>query len=269
MNKILKIKYYYDPKELKNIVYAENEIFNIPFSIISFKDSSKTKFFSDINLNLIKLKIKNELNFKDNLKTGKSDIIYNKTKSGLTYEIKKNFFKFDFFNKMEKPKFLYQGKFNFKPFFASIDGKTEKLNLNYLFESNAIVAQLLKTEIFNNKNIDFKLNLNSEKIYNNFNFKNENIKSKIQDGLIDTDKSKFEWRDFAEFELVQSLIYLKNGELILDGTLNISIIKINEIYKFLLTPKNYRKQIQNIDLNFTYNFDQNIVDLKDIKIDSK
>ena len=27
------------------------------------------------------------------------------------------------------------------------------------------IAQLLKTEIFNNKNIDFKLNINAEKIF--------------------------------------------------------------------------------------------------------
>jgi len=65
------------------------------------------------------------------------------------------------------------------------------------------------------------------------------------------------------------LIFVRNGELVLDGKLNININDYNKVYKFLLTPKNYRNQIKQIDLNFTYNFDQKIAELKDIKIDNK
>ena len=36
INKIYKIKYYYEAKEIKNIFYSENEIFNIPFSMETF-----------------------------------------------------------------------------------------------------------------------------------------------------------------------------------------------------------------------------------------
>ena len=55
----------------------------------------------------------------------------------------------------------------------------------------------------------------------------------------------------------------------MDGKLKININNYNELYKFLLTPKNYRKKLNQIDLNFTYNFDQKIAKLKDIKIDKK
>ena len=96
-----------------------------------------------------------------------------------------------------------------------------------------------------------------------------NLNSKIQEGLIDTDNTKFEWRNFADFELLESLIFVKNGELVLDGKLKININDYNKLYKFLLTPKNYRNKIKKIDLNFTYNFDQKIAELKDIKIDNK
>ncbi len=65
------------------------------------------------------------------------------------------------------------------------------------------------------------------------------------------------------------MIFVRNGELVLDGKLNININDYNKVYKFLLTPKNYRNQIKQIDLNFTYNFDQKIAELKDIKIDNK
>ena len=68
---------------------------------------------------------------------------------------------------------------------------------------------------------------------------------------------------------MESLIFVRNGELVLDGKLKIKIKEINKLYKFLLTPKNYRNKINQINLNFTYNFDQKIAELKDIKIDNK
>ena len=141
--------------------------------------------------------------------------------------------------------------------------------MNYIFGSNAIIAQLLKTEIFNNKNIDFELNINADNVYKNTSFKNIILNSKIKDGLVDTDKTKFEWRNFADFELLESLIFVRNGELVLDGKLKIKINNYNKIYKALLTPKKYRNKIEQIDLNFTYNFDQMLSKLKDIKIDNK
>ena len=269
INKILKMKYYYDQKELRNIFYMDSEIFNIPFSMLAFFDEKKSKIYSQINLKLMKLKIDNELVLDNDIKIGKSELIFNKSKKIAEYQVKKNSFNFNLFDKADDKSINYKGKFNFKPFYASLEGNLDKVNLNYLFGSNAIIAELLKTEIFNHKNIDFKLNIKADSVMNNINLKNINLISKIQDGLIDTDNTKFEWRDFAKFELVESLIFVKNGELVLDGKLKINISNYNKVYSFLLTPKNYRNKINKIDLNFTYNFEQKIAELKDIRIDNK
>jgi len=267
--KIFKMKYYFDSKEFKNIFYSENEIFNIPFSVKSFFSEDNKKFLSTINLNLMKLNIENELIFENDKRVGKSKLNLNKIKRFVEYKIEKNSFDFHFFDKIDQPNTSYKGNFNFKPFYANFKGKSAEINLNYLFGSNDIIAQLLKTEIFNNKNIDFKLSINADNVYNNSNFRNINLNSKIQEGLIDTDNTKFEWRNFANFELLESLIFVRDGELILDGKLKINIKDYKEIYKFLLTPKNYRNKIDQIDLNFTYNFNQKKAALKDIKIDNK
>ncbi len=269
ITKIFKMKYYFDTQELKNIFYSENEIFNIPFSVESFFSEDNKKFLSAINLNLMKLYIENELIFENDKKVGKSKFNFNKIKRIVEYKIEKNSFDFHIFDKIDKPNTSYKGNFNFKPFYANFKGRSAEINLNYLFSSNAIIAQLLKTEIFNNKNIDFKLSINADNVYNNANFKNINLNSKIKEGLIDTDNTKFEWRNFAKFELLESLIFVRDGELILDGKLKINIKDYKEMYKFLLTPKNYRNKIDQIDLNFTYNFNQKKATLKDIKIDNK
>ena len=269
LSKIFKIEYYYDSKEFKNIFYSENEIFNIPFAFKSFYSKDKNKIFSTINLNLIKLKVENELNIVDEVKFGKSEFIFKKSKRIFEYQLKKNSFNFHIFDKIDQPEINYTGNLNFKPFYAYLEGRSDEINLNYIFGTNAIIAQLLKTEIFNNQNIDLKLNINANNVYNQSNFKNINLNSKIQEGLIDADNTKFKWRDIAEFELSESLIYVKNGELVLDGKLKININNFNKLYKFLLTPKNYRNQIKRVDFNFTYNFDQKIAELKDIKVDNK
>ena len=261
INKILKMRYYYEKKELKNIFYSDNEIFNIPFEIETFLNEDKSKIFSEIDLNLIKLKIKNELNYKAKNITGKSEISFLKQKRIAEYNIEEEVFNFHLFDKIDDPNVTYIGNFNLKPFYASLKGELNKINFNYLFGYNDLIVQLLKTEILNHKNIDFKLNITAENVDNNSNFKNIILNSKIQDGLVDTDNTKFAWRDFADFELMESLIYVRDGELVLDGKLNININDYNKVYSFLLTPKNY--------LNFTYNFDKKIATLTNIKIDNK
>ena len=269
LNKILDMKYYYDPNELKNILNAKNEIFNLPYTIELFKNHNKKIIFSKINFSFLKLQIKNELTYQNDLKVGNIDFIFNKNKSKSIYQIKKNLFEFKFFDKLNDYNFLFEGKFNFKPFYSSLKGRSNELDISYLFNSNSVFKQLLKTEIFNNKNIDFKMNIIANQIYNNLNFENVDLKLKIQDGLIDVDETIFQWRDFSNFKLKETLIFVNQGELVLDGKLEIIINNYDEIYKYLLTPKNYRNEIKKIDLNFTYNFDQKIANLKDIKIDGK
>ena len=71
------------------------------------------------------------------------------------------------------------------------------------------------------------------------------------------------------FFFKDSLIYVKDGELILDGKINLNIKNYDEIYKFLITPKKYRNKLTNIKANFVYNFDQKIVNFDNILINNK
>ena len=269
INIIKDLKYYYDPNELKNILYSKNEIFNTPFSLKAINHKDETKLYTKLNLDFAKLQIENIFNYKDDIKSGSATLLFNKDKSLINYKTNKNFFEFDYFNELENKKFLYKGKFNFKPFYSSIEGDIEEINFSYIFGTNAIVAELLKTEIFNNKNLDFKLNINANKIKNNPKFTNLFLKSKIQEGLIDIDDTKLEWKDSSVIKLTDTLIFVRDGKLFLDGKSKIKITNAKNIYKFLLTPKNFRKKIKTIDFNFSYSFNDNAIILSDIIIDGK
>ena len=60
---------------------------------------------------------------------------------------------------------------------------------------------------------------------------------------------------------------MNNNNLVLDALVAIEINNHNELYKFFQTPRNYRKEIKEVQFNLRYNFDQYIANLSGIKID--
>jgi len=269
INNIFNSKYYYDPNELKNIFYSENEIFNVPYSLEIFTDENDKTIYSKINLESFRLQLDNKLSLGKDFNLGSTEFSFLNQKSIAKYKTNKNFFEFSFNDKSQALKFLLNGKFNFKPFYSYLEGKVNEINFTSFFSSNAIIKDLLKTEILNNKNIDFKLDIKAEEIKNFDSFKNIFLKSKIHEGLIDFDQTKFSWKNNVNFELKDSLVYVRDGQLILDGSTELAVINSNEVYKFLLTPKKLRKQINKININFTYFFDEKIIKIKNILVDGK
>ncbi|WP_440914968.1 AsmA family protein [Candidatus Pelagibacter sp.] len=269
INNIKNVKYYFDPKEIKNMLYANNEIFNLPYSIKVFDDKIEKTIHSKINIESLRLEIDNQTSYDDTDYLGTSEINLINIKSLFEYQLKDNLFEFKFFDKLQNSEFSYTGKFNFKPFYSNITGDTNKLNFSPLFSSNAIIKEILKTEILNNKNIDFYLIISGNSIKQFNDFKNVLIKSKIQEGLIDIDQSKMTWKNNIDFEFLDSLIFVKEGKLILDSNVEININDINELYKFLLTPKNLRKKVSKVNVNFTYLFDEKNIKVNNISVDGK
>ena len=267
INHILNAKYIYDPSQSKNILFSKNNIFNLPYSVEFSNNEGEKKLNSKIKIGSLNLQLENQFAYGEELKTGLSEINFLNFKSVAEYKAGKNYFEFRLFDKAQKSKFSYNGKLNFKPFHSYLAGSATEINFSHLFSINGIIKQLLKTEILNNKNIDFKLNISANKIKNFDNFVNISLKSKIQEGLIDLDQTKFSWKNLVNFNLTDSLIYVKDGKLILDASSEIHISNIDEVYKFLLTPKKYRKKINKININFTYLFDEKIININNINVD--
>ena len=267
INNITNAKYIYDLNESKNILYSKNYIFNLPYLIELSDNEDQKKLSSKIEIESLGLQIENQFSYGEKFNTGLSEFNFLNLKSAAQYKANKNLFEFKLFDKAQKSKFSYNGKLKFRPFHSSLEGSAIEINFDHLFSANGIIKQLLKTEIFNNRNVDFKLKISANKIKNFDNFINISLNSKIQEGLIDLDETNFSWKDHVKFKLTNSLIYIENGKLILDSNSEIDIINLDEVYKFLLTPKNLRKEINKININFTYLFDEKIMNINDIKID--
>ena len=269
INKIHHIKYYYDSNELKNILDAKNEIFNILYSLKLQNDYANKNIFSIINFDHLKFNIENEIKFFDNKKVGLIKFFFNKNRSEANYQIYEDNFIFNFLSKSNNKKFNYKGKINFTPFYFDLIGETDGLNINKLFSIESLLTQFIKTEIFNNKNLYINTSIASKKILP---FKDLNdliIKVRIKEGLIDVDDTIFNWLDYAKFQISDSLVYVNNNNLVLDGKLSVDINDFNQIYKFLQTPRNYRLELKKINFNFNYNFDQQIFNFSEIIINGQ
>jgi hypothetical protein len=267
INHIESAKYIYDPKQFKNILYSKNNIFNLPYSMELSNNEEKKRLYSKINIESFGLNLENQISYGEELKSGLLEFNKLNSKSIAEYKAGNNYFEFKLFDKAQKSKFSYNGKLNFRPFHSYLEGSLNSIDFSYLFSANAIIIQLLKTEILNNKNIDFKLNISANKIENFDNFTNIFVNSRVQEGLIDLNQTKFSWKNHVKFSLSDSLIYIKNGKLVLDANSEINLINLDEIYKFLVTPKNLRKKINKMNINFTYIFDEKTLNINYIKVD--
>ena len=62
---------------------------------------------------------------------------------------------------------------------------------------------------------------------------------------------------------------MNDNNLALDGKMRIKVRDYDEIYKFFQTPRNHRKEINDLEFLFNYNFDQEIISISDLKIDNQ
>ena len=166
INHIESAKYAYDPKELKNILYSRNNIFNLPYSLEVSNNQDEKKLNSKINIGSLNFQLDNQFSYGEELRSGLSELNFLNSKSIMEYKVGKNNFEFKLFDKAQKSKFSYNGKLNFRPFHSYLTGSATTIDFTHLFSTNGFIKQLLKTEILNNKNIDFKLNIYANKIKN-------------------------------------------------------------------------------------------------------
>ena len=113
------------------------------------------------------------------------------------------------------------------------------------------------------------MSINANQIKNYQSFKNIILKSKVKEGLIDFDETKFSWDNYADLEISDSLLYVSENQLLLDGKLIVNIRNYNEIYKYLQISKKLRPKLDTIEFNFNYNFDQQIINFNNIKVNGQ
>ena len=267
INKINRLEYLYDSKNLENTLSAENQIFNIPYKIKLIDNKYKKQIVSDISFDDFNFKIENYHNYKNQEKDGFVRLIYKQRKSEVSYNVNKAQFNFDYSDKSNKQNVKYNGLINLKPFFFEFLGDINKMSLKIFLNPNSILLQLFKTGILNSKNLNITNIINVKKTSSLKDLTNLVLNFKISDGLIDLNGTNFSLSDYADIKISDSLLYINENNLILDSKITININRSDEIYKNFQTPRKYRNEIKKVEFNLNYNFDRMTANLNNVKTD--
>ena len=264
INKINNGEFYYDFNNLKNVLSAKNEIFNLPFKLEIKNDKFNKKVFINFNSKKIRLNIDNETSYDDENMTGLLDVLFVSKDTSLAYDIKKNSLNFN----SKKAKNMYKGLIEFKPFYFFANFDYEGLSTKNLFKEDSIFIDLIKSEILNNKNLNANFNLNLKDITNIDELNNLILKIGIEQGDISFSNSTIMWKDDLKIKLSESYLNFVDNEIYLVGKLTFNFEDIDDFYKSFQLQKKYRKKLKKVEIDIIYNFDQRKINFDNAKIDN-
>ena len=96
---------------------------------------------------------------------------------------------------------------------------------------------------------------------------NLKLKLSLDQGNITLSKSKILWKNDLQIILKEGFINHDNNEIYLIGKLAIEAKNIENFYRSFQIKKNYRKNINQIDMDFVYNLNNSKFKFDNIKID--
>ena len=116
--------------------------------------------------------------------------------------------------------------------------------------------------------MNVSLNVDVKNIVNINELNNLSLKVGIEEGEIRLSNSKIKWKDDLDIILNECLIDYENDEINLIGDLKLKFKDVDDFYSSYQIKKKHRKKIQEIQLDFVYNFVQKTISFDNIKIDN-
>ena len=265
INKIFDSKFYYDSKNLQNVLDSKNEVFNVPFKITLRNDKFNKEFLTKFDSNKIRLNIENIIDYENKSKKGIMDILFINKTTTLEYELDQNSLNFFSFNNKNS----YKGTIDFKPFYFAAEFNYEGLSTKNLFDENFIFIDLINSELLNNKNFSANLDLNIKNITNVNELNDLRLKIFIEDGNINFSNSKIKWKDNLEIILDESLLLINNDGANLVGTTIFNFNDVNTFYTSFQILKKNRKKMKQMQLDYVYNFNSKSITFENPRVDGK
>jgi hypothetical protein len=271
---IIKIKngiLFFDEKKLLNLFSLKGEVFNLPFTF-DFKNYNNLIKDKEITLNFKSLKL-NILNKstqkKDDPIIGENVLTLLNSKIHTKYEVKEKLIIFESNDSnIYNSQVNYKGELSINPFDLNLIINLANNEISKLFNINPILAEFIKSDLLFNENI----NIDTSMIVNSKSkkeiFHNAKLNFKINRGKINFNNTRFVNNEIGSLELINSNLFLRNGNLVFNGSILIDIKSSDKLFSFLNTSKSSRKKIKNILINLDYDFLTNQFTFHSIKIDN-
>jgi len=265
VNKILNYDLFFDINKKLNFLIGQGEIFNIPYQIDIENNNEEKKLYLKVLSKIIQTSFENNFNYSEDQKIGTVKLNFDKKILSSRYELKKDSFKF--YDNKDQEKYKFNGIIDFKPFYLSADFNLKEINFENILRENSFVLELLKSEILNNENINLDIGFKINNFEQKNDFKNLDIKLKIEEGLIYLRGSKLNWLNAVQIELLESAIYIDQNNIGINGSFKIDISNLDEVYSYFQTGNKFRTKFSNIILDFNYDFNKKQIMFENILID--
>ena len=263
INKIFNSKVYYDLKNLKNILKSKNEIFNISYNLEIKNDKFEKNFLTKFNSHKIRLNLENNFNYDKENRSGILDILFINKNTSLKYELKKN--KIIFVSNDLNDS--YDGLVEIKPFYFDANFNYDGLSVKDFFNQDSLIVNLIRSEIFNNKNLNGNIKIKLNDITNINELNNLFLNIEVTEGKINFSRSNVKWKEDLIINLSESYLNYDESQINLEGKINFEFKDIDNFYRSFQIKKIDRKKINKIEMYFLYDFNRNKVTLSNPKID--
>ncbi len=256
---VKKLNYFYQ-ENLLNVIKSKLKIFNLPVSLNVEHNKQKKINLIEIDLNSLRLRIKNHLNYNDTELNGQIDLnLINKDQS-IEYILKNNNITF----KTSDNKLT--GKINIKPFFLSSSLDLYEIEIKKFFEDNSILVNLLKSNLLNNKNLNGKINIFANNV-KDLKFINEiQFDILFQEGSIIITNLEFIFKNSVIFKISDVNLIAENNRLKFIGDIEMNFMDIENFYSNFQIKKSHRRDIDKITTFFTLNLEDGFIELDNLRI---
>ena len=256
---------FYDNFEVINNLTVDGEIFNNYFKLKLKNDFVEKKSDLDLVFDKLNKRYINIIDFEK--KEGKLSYFNSRKKYDTFYLFDKDVLSFNSEEKINN-NFFYSGNLKFSPFSSYLQVNLKTINLKKLLGNDSLFLEILKSNIFDNENLNFNIEVKSKKISDHRKLKNLNLNINYENQSLNFNQSNFILEDILRINLIDSQFINKKKRYFL-GSFEIAIDDHSKLYKFFQTKKKYRKKISSIFITIKYDFLRNDLILEELIIDDK
>ena len=264
INQINDSQFYYDLKNLKNVLVSKSKVFNVPYKLIIGNDKlNEILDFEFVSKKLV-LKIENETDYKKKNDTGNLKIGFKNKNNTFKYQINQN--TLDITSKDNNR--IFKGLIEFKPFYLVSNFKYQTFRIKDLLE-NPFFMEILRSQILNNKNLNAKIDFDVKDVYDFDRFSDLSLKLKIEEGNYNFSNSNIIWKENVNVRFSDSFLNFNKEKINLNGRTSFDVKNQDEFYKFFQIKKDLRKDIKKIELDFNYDFNDEKITFDNLRIDDR
>lgn len=250
------INFFKDLKENNKIFKTNGSIFKIPIKFEWIKNLDNNNTSSTFKANKIDIDFTNKGNFINGKYTFENNLNILSNNFKTEYKIEKNLIKI--FSKksfIKNTPISYEGLVELSPFNFSLNMNAKDIDLKYFFKNTIFLNDLLLSNILLNENLNGRIKIKTNKIYNSKIFDNGEFNITFEEGSFNFNNSYIKNDNFSKLYLSESKFVNEKEKMFLVGSIKLDIYNFRQFYRIFPVKKNKKskREFKKIKFNFSFN----------------